>query len=121
MKPTHSALLFRFPCILFSVKPETFYFIIIMIFGSHPVHRYEIIFGVSLLELLTGINNRDDLINKIKRTGKNIELMTGGYGKRIPLFQFFYVSFYSIGCINVFILFEQRSNQHIAMLCWKGT
>ncbi len=40
------------------------------------------ILRIVLLKLLTRIDDRNDLIDKIQRSGENVQLVAGGYRKR---------------------------------------
>src|SRR5688572_1186368 len=95
------------------------YFGKIVVFRSHPVNRHKVILRVFFIKKLAGFYSRNDLINEIKRSGKNIKLVPGSYGKGVFLRKCSNVSFYLSTFSQILILFLQYVYQCFSLFLSK--
>ena len=83
VKTTHSAFLRALPGPFLTKEQKASDFFEIVVFGSHPVHRYKMLFGELCIEVGAQFDDVQNFVNKIQRARHQAELMPCGDGKSI--------------------------------------
>src|SRR5690606_4472358 len=76
LHPAHGSALATLPLYFAGRQKKMVSFFKIMIFRCHPKNWNKIFFGMSLFEKFTGINSRNNFIEKIQWSRKKTNLMT---------------------------------------------
>jgi len=87
----------------------------VVIFGVHPVNRYKLMIAIFFATSFRQLDCVNNLIDKVKWTREEVELMTSRNRKTIALAQAFDIFLHRIGDFQSSILSAQNADQGIAL------